>query len=122
VVSPQFWVAAALLGGCGALARFIGDRAISKRVRSLLPLGTGVVNLSGAFALGLVDGIAPNRTVLLLVGTALLGAYTTYSTWMFESQRLVEDGRFLAVTANLLLAAVAGLGCFFAGQAIGRVA
>jgi fluoride exporter len=60
--------------------------------RFQLPLGTLVVNLTGALLLGLLVGRSVGGTPLPLVGTATLGSYTTFSTWMFESHRLGEDG------------------------------
>src|SRR4051812_24208954 len=67
------WVGVALLGGAGALLRFLLDAAVSERVRRDLPLGTLAVNVSGAFALGAIGAGH------LLAGTALLGSYTTFS-------------------------------------------
>ena len=87
-----------LLGGVGALARLLLDRAVSLRVGSDLPWGTLAVNLSGAFALGVLVGAAVSGDALRLAGTGLLGAYTTFSTWMLESHREAEEGR-LAVAA-----------------------
>ena len=104
------WVAVALLGGVGALGRFLLDAAVSERVGRELPLGTLAVNVTGAFALGL---LGPGH---LLAGTALLGSYTTFSTWMLESHRLGEDGRTRAVLGNLAISLALGL----VASAIGR--
>jgi len=106
------WVGVALLGGAGALLRFLLDAAVSERVRRDLPLGTLAVNVSGAFALGAIGAGH------LLAGTALLGSYTTFSTWMFESHRLGEDGRARAMLANLAISLAAGLGAAALGRAL----
>jgi CrcB protein len=106
------WVGVALLGGAGALARFLLDAAVSERFGRDLPLGTFVVNVSGAFALGVLG------TGHLLAGTALLGSYTTFSTWMLESHRLGEDGRTRALAANLAISLAAGLGAAALGRAL----
>jgi CrcB protein len=106
------WVAVALLGGLGALARFLLDAAVSERVGRELPLGTMAVNISGAFALGVVG---PGH---LLAGTALLGSYTTFSTWMLESHRLGEDGRTRALLGNLAVSLALGLAAGALGRAL----
>jgi CrcB protein len=105
------WLGVALLGGAGACARFLLDGAIAVRA---FPLGTLVVNVTGAFALGLVSGTTSDA--YLLAGTATLGSFTTFSTWMFETQRAAEEGRPRVALANL----AAGLVLGFAAAALGR--
>jgi CrcB protein len=78
------WVAMTVLGSLGAYARFrIG--------LALRPRGTLVVNLSGAFAAGLLAGAGVSATALMILGTGFLGAYTTFSTWMVERSYLVTS-------------------------------
>ena len=89
-----------LLGGVGALARLLLDRAVSLRVGGRLPWGTLAVNLTGALALGVLVGAAVSGDALRLAGTGLLGAYTTFSTWMLESHREAEEGRLGAGVAS----------------------
>ena len=76
------WLGVAACGGAGACARFLVDALISARLGRELPYGTLIVNLSGAFVLGLLAGATVSSNVSLLVGTATVGAYTTFSTWM----------------------------------------
>ena len=113
------WVGVALLGGLGALARFALDGAVSARTGAAFPWGTLAVNLSGAFALGVLVGLDLTGDALLLAGTALLGSYTTFSTWMLESQRLGEDGELGRMWLNLGLSLIAGLAAAALGHAIG---
>jgi len=120
-VNAPFWVAVALLGGAGAVARFLFDRAISRRSDSLLPFGTTVVNLSGAFLLGVVSEAGGGKDLQLLAGGALLGAYTTFSTWLLESQRLLEEGADRLAVANLVLPLLLGLAVFRLGELVGGV-
>ena len=108
-----------LLGGVGAIGRFLLDGAVSARAGGRFPWGTLAVNLSGAFALGLLVGAEVAGDALLLVGTGLLGAYTTFSTWMFESQRLAEDGELRRGVANLLGSLVLGVAVAWLGREIG---
>jgi fluoride exporter len=118
-MSAVTWAAVALLGGAGAVARFVVDGAVAGRVERDLPVGTLAVNLSGAFLLGLVAGLALTGDALLLVGTATLGSYTTFSTWMLETQRLVEDGGGRDAVVNIVLSLAAGIAAVALGRAIG---
>jgi fluoride exporter len=118
-MSIATWAGVAVLGGAGAVARFVVDGAVAGRFDRDLPVGTLAVNLSGAFLLGLVAGLALTGDVLLLVGTATLGSYTTFSTWMLETQRLVEDGEGRAAGINIVLSLAAGLTAVALGRALG---
>jgi len=107
------------VGGLGAIARFLLDGAVSGRAGGSFPWGTFAVNLTGAFALGVLAGAAISADAYRLAGTGLLGAYTTFSTWALESHRLGEEGRLRLGLANLLISLVAGLAVAWAGQRIG---
>ena len=113
------WAAVALLGGAGALARFFLDGVVSERTGGGFPYGTLAVNLSGTLLLGLAAGLALRGDAMLLAGTAALGSYTTFSTWMLEAHRLGEDGRPWLLWANLLVSLAAGIGALVLGRAIG---
>lgn len=118
----------ALAGGLGAMARLALDGAIRQRT-GVGWLGTLVVNLTGSFLLGLVAGLATAvlpGSVRLVVGTGLLGGYTTFSAASVETVRLAGQRRWLAAAAHGLgtaLAAVAlaavglGVGSWLAGTA-----
>jgi CrcB protein len=114
------WLAVALLGGVGAAARFALDDAVSQAAGSSFPLGTLAVNVSGALALGLLDGAGVAGDALLLGGTAALGSYTTFSTWMLESHRMGEDGELRLMWLNLVGSLLAGLVAVAVGHALGR--
>ncbi len=118
-MSAAAWIGVALLGGCGAIARFALDGWVGARARGGLPLGTLMVNLSGTLALGLLTGLALSGEALVLAGTATLGSYTTFSTWMLETQRLAEDAQLRVALANVVLGLGAGLGAAALGRAIG---
>lgn len=113
------WIGVGALGGVGALARFLLDTVVSERTAARFPYGTLAVNLSGSVLLGLLAGIALRGDALLLAGTALLGSYTTFSTWMYESHRLAEDGHGRALAANLFVSLALGLAGVALGRAIG---
>jgi CrcB protein len=110
----------AALGGLGALARFLLDGSISARDARGLPLGTLAVNASGSLLLGLLAGVALSGDALLLLGTATIGSYTTFSTWMFETHRLGEDGQLRAALANVLVSVVLGIAAVALGRTIGE--
>ncbi|MEA2423078.1 MAG: fluoride exporter [Thermoleophilaceae bacterium] len=118
-MSALVWLAVGLLGGVGAIGRFALDSAVSERVGSQLPWGTFAVNVSGSFLLGLLAGVALSGDALLLAGVALLGSYTTFSTWMLESHRLAEQGRRGAVALNLAGSVAVGIGAAALGRLIG---
>lgn len=107
-----------LAGGVGAVTRFVVDGVVATRAVSEFPLGTFVVNLSGAFALGVVAGAAFGDDAYRLLATGLLGGYTTFSTWMFESQRLGEDGELRLGVVNLVGSLVLGVIAVWVGRAL----
>jgi CrcB protein len=111
------WVAVGVIGGVGALARFFVDGTVGARWDGRYPLGTFVVNISGAFLLGVVVGLGPSTDAMRLAGTALLGSYPTFSTWMLESHRATEDGQDWTAAANVALSLAFGV----AGAALGRL-
>jgi CrcB protein len=114
------WVGVALLGGAGALARFAVSAAVAQRVPEWFPYGTLAVNLSGSAVLGLLAGLALHGDALTLVGGGLIGSYTTFSTWMLDSERLAAGGRGRALAANLVGSLLLGLAAVALGRALGR--
>jgi fluoride exporter len=118
-VSALLWLAVGVLGGVGALGRFSLDAAVSLRLGRQFRLGTLVVNASGALLPGLLAGMGVGGHGMLLAGAALLGSYTTFSTWMLESHRLGEDGELGLAAANLVVSLLAGVAAAAAGWALG---
>jgi fluoride exporter len=118
-VTVALWCAVAGAGGCGAIARFLLDGGIGARFGRPFPFGTLSVNLSGAFLLGLLTGLDLTPNALLIAGTATIGSYTTFSTWMLESQRLAEDGDPRGAAVNLMFSLVAGVAAVALGRTIG---
>jgi CrcB protein len=118
-VSPLTLLGVALLGGTGAVGRFLFDGAVSARLGRAFPFGTLAVNLTGTFALGILIGAALSGDAYRLAATGLLGAYTTFSTWALDSHRLAEDGRRDLALANFAVSLVLGVGVAWVGEKLG---
>ena len=115
----------ALGGAAGATTRHLVDTWISERAGGAFPWGTLVINLSGSLVLGLLFALAIERGVFpasvrgpVLVG--FIGAYTTFSTLMLESWRLIEGGAVVLGLANLVGSSVIGMIALIGGLMIGR--
>jgi len=93
-----------IAGGIGAALRLILDGLIRTRIGFSYPVGTTLINVTGSFLLGVVTGLAASQLIphecQLVVGTGLLGGYTTFSTASFETVRLIEDHRYVAAALN----------------------
>jgi CrcB protein len=118
-MSPLVLAGVGLVGGLGAVLRFLLDGAVSARLGRDFPYGTLAVNLSGTFVLGVLVGLALSGDGYRILGTGLLGAFTTFSTWAFESHRLGEDGELRLGLANIAVSLVLGVGAAWAGRHLG---
>lgn len=116
---PVAVLGVATLGGAGSLLRFAVHRAVVRHRPSEFPLATFIVNVVGALLLGLLFGLHVAHDVMLLAGLGLLGGLTTFSTWMYESERLVVDGYRSGALRNVAFSTVAGLAAVALGVAIG---
>jgi CrcB protein len=112
-------VAVGVLGGLGALARFALDGQVSGRVGRAFPYGTLAVNVLGSVLLGFLVGLAVSANTYRLEGTGFIGAFTTFSTWTFESHRLGEDRRLNAGLANFVVSLALGILAAWAGRHLG---
>jgi fluoride exporter len=109
----------AVCGGLGAIARFLVDGLVQSRRLGEFPLGTLVVNVTGSFALGLLAGLGLAANTMLILGTATVGSYTTFSTWMLETHRPAEDGEPGLARRNFAISLAAGLAAVALGRAVG---
>ena len=115
-------------GAVGALLRYRVDHLVqrwSASAGSEFPTGILLVNLSGSFVLGVLTGSAVHHGVsatwLTVAGTGLIGAYTTFSTFTFDTISLAENGEWGASLLNVLVSVVFGLGAAAAGLAVGAL-
>ena len=116
------WVGIVVAGAVGAPSRYLLDRFVQARAGSGLPWGTFVINISGSFLLGLITGAALYHsfpsTPRIILGTGFCGAYTTFSTWTFETVRLLEEGAGREALLNGVGSVVIGLGAAGLGLAL----
>ena len=101
-MNPGLFVLLSVAGGVGAVLRFVVDGLVRDRIGARLPWGTAIINISGSLALGLLTGFLTRGMppeVLLVLGTGVLGGYTTFSTASIETVRLLQQRR---IGASLL--------------------
>jgi fluoride exporter len=110
------WFGVLVAGGIGAVLRFLVDGAVARRAAQSFPLGTLTVNITGAALLGLIGGLALSRYAALIADTAFIGSYTTFSTWMLETQRLGEERQVRHAVTNLVASIVFGIAAALLGQ------
>ena len=118
-MSVPVLVVVGLLGGAGATARYVLDRQVRRRVGGAYPCGILVVNLSGAFVLGVLVGAAVRGDAYLLPGAGLLGAYTTFSAWVFNGYSLAVGGRRRLAVLDIVASLVLGLAAVWLGRKLG---
>jgi CrcB protein len=110
-------------GACGALLRYEVELHVRRRLGPRFPYGTLLINVTGAFALGLLTGLAAHHGVasgvVTVVGTGLLGAYTTFSTFSYDTVALAEQGRMGRAATNVGATLVVGLGAAALGILLG---
>lgn len=106
-------------GALGSLSRYLVSGLIHKYLSGMFPWGTMVVNVTGAFFIGLLWGffelkeISPNMRMFIFIG--FLGGYTTFSTFALESMNLFRDGEFKLAIINILLNNILSIVFVFAG-------
>ena len=118
-------VLVAIGGALGAASRYLVDGWVSDLTGGEFPWGTLAINASGAFVLGLLFALAVEADVLpasirgpVMIG--FLGAYTTFSTYVLESFRLLEDGAWTLGALNIFGSIALGLAAVALGLVVGR--
>jgi CrcB protein len=115
----------ALGGSLGALARYAIGGLVTGRVQGVFPWATFAINASGSFLLGFVftlmtERFLPHASLRTAVTVGFLGAYTTFSTFSFETWRLLEDGAIGFAVANVVGSVSVGLVAVYLGIVAGR--
>ncbi|HVA04729.1 MAG TPA: fluoride efflux transporter CrcB [Acidimicrobiales bacterium] len=95
-MSPLAWLGFVVAAAIGAPLRYLVDGYIAERVEGVFPWGTFIINASGSLVFGVLTGLALYhafpQTPKVILGTGFCGSYTTFSTFSFETVRLVEEG------------------------------
>lgn len=115
----------AIAGGLGALGRYYTGGLVHRICGDNFPYGTLVVNLAGSFLIGLIMQISMStdiipRSLRLAVTIGFLGAFTTFSTFSYETLGYLEDGAWLIAGMNILVSIVSGVAAAFLGVILGR--
>ncbi|WP_320169861.1 fluoride efflux transporter CrcB [Maridesulfovibrio sp.] len=122
-MQKYFFIAAG--GAAGTLCRYFVSGAAQKMIETSFPVGTCAVNMIGCLLFGLVTGLFEDRLGLppemrLMILTGFMGAFTTFSTYMFETSTLLKSGNWPMLVLNVGGQTVVGLLCVLAGLALGR--
>ncbi|MBP0723763.1 fluoride efflux transporter CrcB [Bacillus sp. RG28] len=100
-------------GGFGAITRYALGNLISRKNNTPLPLGTFLINVSGSFLLGMINRLflshSINQSLWLLFGVGFLGAYTTFSTFGYETINLLIQKKIMTAVIYVLLSAAFGI-------------
>lgn len=111
-MTPFGWAAFVAAGAGGAVARYMLDLAVGTRTKGVFPWGTLTINLTGSLLLGVITGLALHhglpRTTRIVIGTGFCGAFTTFSTFTYETVRLIEEGDVVEALANVGLTLLVG--------------
>ena len=119
------YLAVGVGGFVGAIARYMIGAYVGGRYGMRFPYGTFVINMTGCFLIGLVMALLARTTdsaywrYLLPIG--FIGAYTTFSTFEYETLRAIQDGQLLTGLLNIGLSVIVGFVAVWAGDALGRV-
>lgn len=123
---PQLlWVGAG--GFLGSVGRFVIAGFFNRLSPALaFPIGTLAVNILGCFLIGLLHGLAESRNILgtdtrIFLFIGVLGGFTTFSTFGFESLALLKDGAMLKASANIIIHVFVGLAAVWLGDTLGRL-
>jgi CrcB protein len=112
-------------GFVGAIARFLIGTYVGNKLGTKFPYGTFVINCTGSFLIGLILTLLTEKTHWnanwrYLIPIGFIGAYTTFSTFEYETARVIQDGQVLVGLLNVTLSVVIGFAAVMAGIAVGR--
>ncbi len=108
------------LGGAfGAVCRFQFGKIISQRQNTAFPIGTFTINITGALLLGIITSVNAGNNIYLLLGDGFLGAYTTFSTFMYEGFNLFQGkeklNAFIYISSSLIFGIIGFMAGFYIG-------
>lgn len=121
-MTPTIFAGLLIAGAVGAPARYLLDGVVQDRAEGAFPWGTFVINITGSLLLGLITGAAVYHafpsTPKIWLGSGFCGAYTTFSTFTFETIRLLEEGAVADAFLNAVASLLTGTAAAAAGLAI----
>ncbi|AGK96947.1 fluoride efflux transporter CrcB [Clostridium pasteurianum] len=110
------------LGGIlGSLSRYKLGKIVAVKAKGSFPIGTFLINITGAFLLGFLTSKNPNNQIYSFLGDGFLGAYTTFSTFMYEGFSIFSNNKKLNAVFYIAISLVIGIIGYFAGYSLGRV-
>jgi len=115
------FISVALGGALGAISRYQLGKVIAERSQSSIPMGTLCVNILGAFCLGYFSNIGLNHQAYALVGDGFFGAFTTFSSFMYEGFKLFEEGDNRNAIVYILISLTIGLIGYHLGTIIAKI-
>lgn len=108
-------IIAGIGGILGSIARFSTGNLISKKFKGIFPVGTFIINISGAFLLGILSTLHTEKNIYVFLADGFLGAYTTFSTFMSENFSLFEAGKRKNAALYIILSLILGISGFILG-------
>jgi len=113
-------------GAIGSVLRYLTSVLAAHWLGDQFPYGTMVVNLAGAFVIGFVQQIGADALLIsddlrIFLTTGMMGGLTTYSTFSYETVRLVEAGAWTSAWLNVAVTTAVAIGLCFLGMAAGRL-
>jgi len=115
------YVLVAVGGAAGSLVRYSLGKFICEKSRTEFPIGTFIINITGALMLGVVSTIGVSNNMMLLLGEGFLGAYTTFSTFMYEGFNLFQEREKLNAFIYILCSLILGIVGYALGTKIGSI-
>ncbi|MBU3216741.1 fluoride efflux transporter CrcB [Clostridium estertheticum] len=115
------YVLVAVGGAAGSLVRYSLGKFISEKSKHSFPIGTFIINITGALLLGFVSTIGVSSNITLLLGDGFLGAYTTFSTFMYEGFNLFKEKEKLNAFIYILCTLILGIVGYVIGSKIGSL-
>lgn len=122
----MLWLLLALGGAAGTLLRYAVSRAAQPLGSEAFPMGTLAVNVAGSFLIGLLATLLLERSTVsaelrITLTVGVLGGFTTFSAFSFETLKLLNDGEWPFAALNVTVSVLAGLAAVWAGQTLARV-
>lgn len=107
-------------GGLGSAARYLVHQRVLRDDPSAFPLGTFLVNMLGALLIGVLFGAAVGSELTKVASAGFLGGFTTFSTWIYETERLAVDGYPRGAARNVAISSVVGFLAVALGVLVGQ--